>query len=141
MKSMTYLLGFLFIFLISYQTQAQINIPKDIKVPGVSADQLPDADLTKDLLSALDPGTSFTSPDKYAKLLGSNKDLVSSVLGVMNGSGSDDEKLAKVDALKSDQKDFVEQLLGEGKAADYYKKVKDKIEPLTAKYKLAKLFL
>lgn len=141
MKRMTYLLGFLFIFLISYQTQAQINIPKDIKVPGVSADQSSDTDLTKDLLSALDPGTSFTSPDKYAKLLGSNKDLVSNVLGVMNGSGSDDEKLAKVDALKSDQKDFVEKLLGEGKATDYYKKVKDKIEPLTAKYKLAKLFL
>ena len=141
MKRMIYLPGLLFILLVAFQTQAQISIPKNVNVPDISADQSPDAALTKDLLSAFDPGTSFTSPDKYAKLLGSNKDLISNVLGVMNGNGSDDEKMAKVDALKSDHKDFVENLLGEGKAADYYKKVKDKIKPLTTKYKLAKLFM
>lgn len=141
MKKIAFLFAFLFVSLVSFQTQAQISIPKDIKVPDVSTDQSADAGLTKDLLSAFDPGSSFTSPDKYAKLLGSNKDLVSNVLGVMNGDGSDNDKLAKVDILKSNHKDFVEQLLGEGKAAEYYQKVKDKIEPLTTKYKLAKLFL
>lgn len=141
MKKMTYLLGFVFVLFLAGHTQAQINIPKNLTAPAAAGTEAPDADLNKELLSALDPGKSFTSPDKYMKLLGKNKDLVGNVLGVMNGSGSEEDKLAKVGALNSEHKDFVEQLLGKGKAADYYKLIKGKLEPLYKKFALAKLFM
>lgn len=141
MKKLNALLSLVFLFLIAANVHAQINIPKNIKDVDATQMEMPDGDFAKSMLKALDPGKSFTSPDKYAKLLTGNKDLVSNVLDVMNGSGSEDEKMAKVEDLKGDHKDFVEQLLGEGKAAEYYNLVKEKIKPLTNKFKLAKLFL
>jgi|GEM_PF-2933951 len=141
MKKIHMLLAFMLIAFLTTNTQAQVNIPKSLNDVDASKIEVPDSDFSKSILKALDPGKSFTSLDKYTKLLAGNKELVGDVLGVMNGSGSEDDKLAKVDELKGEHKDFVEQLLGEGKASEYYRLVKKNIEPLTQKFKLAKLFL
>jgi len=141
MKKFISLFTLVFAMFLASQVNAQINIPKNVDKIDAGQMELPDNDFTSSILKALDPGKSFTSPDKYAKLLSGNKDLVGDVMNVVNGSGSEDEKMAKVDALKGDHKDFVEQLLGEGKATDYYRLIKNNIEPLTKKFKLAKLFL
>jgi hypothetical protein len=141
MKKINLLLALLFAAFMAINTHAQVTVPKSLNDVDVSKVEVPDSDFTKSILKALDPGKSFTSPDKYMKLLTENKDMVSDVLGVMNGAGSEADKLAKVDQLKGEHKDFVEQLLGEGKAAEYYRLVKKNIEPLTQKFKLAKLFL
>ena len=142
MKKCVFLLSFVIAVFISTGISAQIQVPASVKKVDTSVlDDVSNSDFSKDILKALDPGKSFTSPDKLMKLLGNNKDYVSKILGVVNGAGTEDEKTAKVDALKSERKDFIENLLGEGKAADYYKLIKNNIEPLTKKYKLAKLFL
>ena len=142
MRKITVLFSTLLILLISTSLSAQIQVPTSVKnVDKSLIENVADNDFSKEILKALDPGKSFTSPDKLSKLLGNNKDFVGNVLGVMNGAGTEDEKMAKVDALKSDRKDFIEKLLGEGKAANYYKLVKTQVGPLTDKFKLAKLFL
>ncbi|WP_167619224.1 hypothetical protein [Maribellus sediminis] len=142
MKKCIFLLSFVFVLFISNSVSAQIQVPtKAIETDKSLLDDFTDSDFSKDILKALDPGKSFTSPDKLLKLLGNNKDYVSNILGVVNGSGTEDEKTTKINALQSERKDFIENLLGEGKAADYYKLIKNNIEPLTKKYKLAKLFL
>jgi hypothetical protein len=142
MKKLIFLLSIFTIVLFSNNLYAQIQLPTSVKDADKTMNQdIPDGDFSSAILKALNPGKSFTSPDKLLKLLGNNKDYVANILDVADGSDLDDEKMAKVDALKSERKDFIEQLLGEGKAADYYKLVKDQIEPLTKKFKLAKLFL
>ncbi|WP_340112752.1 hypothetical protein [Maribellus mangrovi] len=142
MKKCISLLSFLMIVLISNNLYSQTMVPTGLReIDRPLIDNVSDNEFSKDILKALDPGKSFTSPDKLMKLLGNNKDFVGNILEAVNGSGTEEDKMAKVDALKSQRKDFIEQLLGEGKAADYYKLVKDQIEPLTKKFKLAKLFL
>jgi len=98
-------------------------------------------EFTSTILKALDPGKSFTSSDNYNELTSSNKKFVGDVLGIMNGSGSEDEKMSKVEKLKGEHKSKTEKLLGKTKAAEYQKSIEKKIKPLTRKYKLAKLFL
>ncbi|WP_167606946.1 hypothetical protein [Maribellus sediminis] len=142
MKKCIFLFSFVFTLFISNRVSAQIQVPASVKKVDTSViDDVTNSDFSKDILKALDPGKSFTSPDKLLKLLGNNKDYVSNILGVVNGSGTEDEKTTKINALQSERKDFIENLLGEGKAADYYKLIKNNIEPLTKKYKLANLFL
>lgn len=141
MKKVNFLLVLMFGLFVVTNLNAQINIPKSLGDVDASKIEIPDSEATQQILKALDPGKGFTSPDKYAKLLSGNKDLLSSVTDVMGGSGSEEDKLAKVDQLKGEHKDFVEELLGEGKATEYYRLIKKNIEPLSQKLKLAKLFL
>ncbi len=98
-------------------------------------------EFTSTILKALDPGKSFTSSDNYDELTSSNKKFVGDVLSIMNGSGSEDEKMSKVEKLKGEHKSATEKLLGKTKAAEYQKSIEKKIKPLTRKYKLAKHFI
>lgn len=142
MKRLTFLLSFLLLGFIAINTQAQIKMPKSVDVSNIDPSNVPDTDFSKDLLKALSPHKSLgLSPDKVLKLTNNNKSFVDKALGVLNGSGSDSEKQNKLGILQNNRKDFIENLLGEGKAAQYYKLAKTQIEPLAKKYAMAKLFL
>lgn len=120
---------------------AQIEIPKHIK----SVEQSVPEDVgrnvfTKQILQALNPGENFTSAEKLQQLLANNSQFVENVLQVSDSEIPEDEKNTAIDLLKTERSDFIETLLGKGKAAAYYKLAKSNIEPLTEKFKLAKLF-
>jgi hypothetical protein len=141
MKKLTFLLSFLFLGFIAVNTQAQIKLPKSVDVNKMNQ-SLPDGDFTKDILKALSPDKSLgLSPDKLLKLTDNNKSFVDKALGVLNGSGSEEEKNNKLGVLQNDRKDFIEKLLGESKASEYYGLVKKQVQPLVTKYAMAKFFM
>lgn len=139
MKNTAILFSLVVFFFLATKVNAQIDLSKTLKTS--TEDSAPESGQIQDLLKALDPGKSFTSPDKYMKLLSGNKDIVGKAMDVMKGSGTDSEKSSKLNILKSEHLDLVEKLLGKGKAAEYFKKIKPKIEPLAQKFALAKMFL
>lgn len=141
MKQKTLLLIFLVMGVFVMNSNAQLKIPssKDIKKVEEAASN---KDFAKDILKALDPGSSLDiSPDKLLQLQKGNKNFVGDLMGILNGSGSEDEKMSLIGKKQDERKDFIENLLGEGKAAKYYGLVKKQVEPLLNKYKLAKLFM
>lgn len=130
------LMGF---FVLSSNAQLKIPSSKDIKKVEEAASN---KDFSKDILKALDPGSGLDiSPDKLLQLQKGNKSFVGDIMGILNGSGSEDEKMSLINKKQDERKDFIENLLGEGKAAKYYGLVKKQVEPLLNKYKLAKLFM
>ena len=141
MKQKTLFLTLLIMGVFVITSNAQLKIPssKDIKKVEEAASN---KDFAKDILKALDPGSSLDiSPDKLLQLQKGNKSFVGDVMGILNGSGSEDEKMSLIGKKHDERKDFIENLLGEGKAAKYYSLVKKQVEPLLGKYKLAKLFI
>ncbi|MEN8117592.1 MAG: hypothetical protein ABFS16_11475 [Bacteroidota bacterium] len=143
MRRKTILLSIVLMGLFAINLQAQqIKVPKSSDLTQSEKFQMPDKEFTNDMLKALSPGNNLDiSPDKLLKLEKNNKSYVNDVLGVLSGTGTDDQKKTLIDKKKSEQNDFIDQLLGEGKAAKYYKLVKKQVEPLVKKYALAKFFI
>lgn len=143
MKQVTILFSFLLLAMISLNVQAQIKIPKvatDITKP--SDLKIPEGDFSKDILKAINPGSGLDiSPDKLLKLTDHNKGFLSDVMGIMGGSGSDADKTKLLQNKQTERKNFITNLLGEGKAAKYYQLIKPQVEPLIKKYALAKFFM
>jgi hypothetical protein len=141
MKKVPFLLSIVLFFALTTGAWAQVNLSKALKNTNASEIASSDNETVQQLLKALDPGKSFTSPDKYVKLLSGNKDMVSKGMDILNGKGTDSEKTSKLNLLKTEHLGFLENLLGKGKAGDYLKLIKPKIEPLAQKFALAKLFM
>jgi hypothetical protein len=143
MKTKVFLLSVLMIGFFAINVQAQkLKVPTTPKVPELPQMQIPGEDFSKDLLKALDPGTGLgISPDKLLKLNKGNGDFVNNVMGILGGSGSDSDKLNLLNKKKDERKDFIEQLLGKGKAGEYYKLAKKQLQKLQTKYAIAKLFM
>jgi len=143
MKTKTFLLSILMLGFFAINVQAQkLKIPTVPKVPEQLQMQIPGKDFSKDLLKALDPGTGLgISPDKLLKLNKGNGNFVNNIMGILGGSGSDSDKLNLINKEKDERKDFIEKLLGKGKAGEYYKLVKKQLQKLQTKYALAKLFM
>lgn len=96
----------------------------------------------KDFLKALDPGKDLgLSADILGKLATGNKSLVSDVMGIMGGKGSDKDKLAKIGLKNTDWTKLVTGILGNDKAGKYLDLVKKQMGPFKSKYNLAKLFM
>jgi len=118
-----------------------LKIPsvKDASTLVLPADK---AGFEKDFLAALDPGKDLgISADILGKLATGNKGLVSDVMGIMGGKGSDNDKLAKIALKNTDWTKLVTGLLGNDKAGKYLDLVKKQIGPFKTKYNLAKLLL
>jgi len=144
MKRKTIILSILLAGFLAINTQAQIKVPSASDVSSVSKQNInmPDKDFTKDILNALNQGDKLgLSPDKLLKLNNSNKSYVNDILATVGGSGSESQIMEAIGIKKKEREDFIEKLLGKSKAGKYYGLVKKQIEPLLAKYKLAKLFM
>lgn len=142
MKRNVIFIGIIMLTVLAFSSQAQIKIPKtsDLNTSSLT-DLATNTDVSKELLGALAPDKSLgLSSDIISQLTKNNESFVSKALGVIGGSGSDDDKKEKIGALQKDRKDFVEKLLGEGKAAEYYKIAKAQAEPILKKYMLSKFF-
>lgn len=127
--------------LISLNTQAQIKMPKAASSLSKDVNLSSDA-LSSQLVKAIKPSKDLDiSANKLLKLEDNNKSYVNDLLGIFNGSGSDDEKKTLALGKQKERKDFVSKLLGEGKAAKYYKLIKPQVEPLIKKYALAKFLM
>lgn len=141
MKRITILLCLVLVALVAVNSHAQIKMPKAASSLGKDV-KLPTDALSKELVKAIKPSSDLDIPaDKLLKLENNNKSYVNDLLGIFNGSGSDDEKKALALGKQKERKDFVENLLGEGKAAKYYKLIKPQVEPLIKKYALAKFLM
>jgi hypothetical protein len=127
---------------LSVNVHAQsLKIPK---VDGANTLVLPadKAGFEKDFLAALDPGTDLgISADNLGKLATKNKSFVGDVMNIMDGKGTDNEKLAKIGLKNSDLTKFATELLGSGTAGKYFEKVQKQLGPLRTKYNLAKLLM
>lgn len=142
MKKKVFFTVIVLVGLFAFNASAQVKLPTTTKVPtDKSQINLPSEDASTEILKALNPGKDFTTADKLTKLLGNNKSYVEDITKLMNGGGSENEKMTKINLKKNEREDFIENLLGESKAATYYSRVKEKIEPLVEKYKMAKMFL
>jgi len=142
MKKLVFTFGTVLTILFSGNLYAQIQIPTSIKSVEQTVDEnLSDNFFAKKIQEALNPGSSFTASDTLQTLLDSNTDYVNDVLEVSSSDILEDEKTTAIDSLKTNRQEYLESLLGESKAADYYNIVKNKVEPLVEKYKMAKLFL
>ena len=141
MKQLTTLMSIAIICLLYLNTEAQIKMPKAAK--DLAKDMNVSSDvLSKELVKAINPGDALgISADKLLKLENNNKSYVNDLLEIFGGSACDTEKTAKAEAAQKERKDFVSSLLGEGKAAQYYKLIKPQVEPLIKKYALAKFLL
>lgn len=107
-----------------------LNLPEDKK------------GFEKDFLAALDPGKDLgLSADILGKLATGNKGLVSGVMGIMGGKGSDNDKLSKILVKNTDWTKMVTGLLGDSKATKYLDLVKKQMGPFKTKYNLAKMFM
>lgn len=141
MKKISILFSLLLFVFIGLNAQAQIKAPKLTKSLGTGTD-LTNEVLSKELVKAINPSSALDiSADNLLKLEKNNKSYVNDLLGIFNGSGSDEEKKALALGKQKERKDFIEGLLGEGKAAKYYKLIKPQVEPLIKKYALAKFLL
>jgi hypothetical protein len=141
MKRNVLIIALLMFSMLSLSSYAQIKIPKKADLNTSSLTNLAGTDVTKDLLGALAPDKSLgLSSELISKLTGNNESFVNKALGIIGGSGSDDDKKLKIGALQKDRKDFIENLLGEGKATEYYKLAKEKVQPILTKYALSKFF-
>ncbi len=141
MKQKTIILSILLAGFFAINVQAQIKMPSvsDISKSNI---EMPDKDFTKDILNALNQGDKLgLSPDKLLKLNNKNKSLVNDAMSIFGGSGSESDKLEKFGIKKKERDNFIENLLGKSKAGKYFELAKNKIEPLMAKYKMAKLFM
>ena len=142
MMKKTFLLSLLIFGILSVNVNAQ-----SLKVPSLSdastlvlpADK---AGFEKDFLKALDPGKDLgISADNLGKLATGNKGLVSDVMGIMGGKGSDNDKLSKILLKNTDWTKMVTGLLGNDKAGKYLELVKKQMGPFKTKYNLAKMFM
>lgn len=141
MKRNVLIIALLMFSMLSLSSYAQIKIPKKADLNTSSLTNLAGTDVTKDLLGALAPDKSLgLSSELISKLTGNNESFVNKALGIIGGSGSDDDKKLKIGALQKDRKDFIENLLGEGKATEYYQLAKEKVQPILTKYALSKFF-
>lgn len=141
MKRNVIIFSIMMLTVLTLSSQAQIKIPKTSDLNTSSVTNMLGDEVSKELLGALAPAKSLgLSSDIVSKLTNNNQSFVTKALGVIGGSGSDDDKILKVGALEKDRKDFVEKLLGEGKAAQYYGLVKDQVKPILTKYALSKFF-
>jgi len=142
MKKM-FFLSLLMIGILSVNVNAQsLKIPSVSDVTG-SLDLPKDkAGFEKDFLKALDPGKDLgLSTDILGKLATGNKGLVSDVMGIMGGKGSDNDKLSKILLKNSDWTKIVTGLLGDSKAKKYLDLVTKQMGPFKTKYNLAKMFM
>ena len=134
-------LSLLIVGIISVNVNGQsLKIPsvKDAGSLSLPADK---AGFEKDFLKALDPGKDLgISADNLTKLVAGNKSLVSDVMGIMGGSGSDNDKLSKILVKNTDWTKMVTGLLGNDNAGKYLDLVKKQMGPFKTKYNLAKLF-
>ena len=129
--------------ILSVSVQAQ-----SLKMPSVSdvtgSLDLPEdkAGFEKDFMKALDPGKDLgLSTDMLGKLAKGNKGLVSDVMGIMGGKGSENDKLTKILAKNTDWTKLVTNLLGNDKAKKYLDLVTKQMGPFKKKYNLAKMFM
>jgi hypothetical protein len=143
MKKKLFFLSILMMGVLSVHVHAQ-----SLKMPSVSdvtgSLDLPEdkAGFEKDFLKALDPGKDLgLSTDMLGKLATGNKGLVSDVMGIMGGKGSDNDKLTKILARNTDWTKLVTNLLGNDKAKKYLDLVKNQMGPFKKKYNLAKMFM
>lgn len=143
MKQVTILFCMMLFAFVSMNAQAQIKIPKAASDLTKSQDiKLPTDALSKELIKALNPGKGFDiSPDKLLKLDNNNKSFVNDLMGIFGGSGTDAEKHTLAEGKQKERKNFITNLLGEGKAAKYYNIIKPQVEPLIKKYALAKFLM
>lgn len=141
MKRNVFIISFLVLTVLALNSQAQFKIPKTSDLTKAVGLDLPTEAFTDDFLKALSPDKSLgLSSDQESKLIKNNNSFVNSALGVLTGSGSDDDKNKKLGILQKDRQGFIEKLLGEGKASQYYALVKKQVEPLITKYALSKFF-
>lgn len=129
--------------ILSVSVQAQsLKIPSASDITG-SLDLPKDkAGFEKDFLKALDPGKDLgLSTDMLGKLATGNKGLVSDVMGIMGGKGSDNDKLSKILLKNTDWTKMVTSLLGDSKAKKYLDLVTKQMGPFKQKYNLAKMFM
>lgn len=144
MKRKTIILSIVLASFLAINVTAQIKIPDVPKVQDVQTQtmEMPDKDFTKDILNALNQGDKLgLSPDKLLKLNSKNKSYVNDIMGAVGGSGSESDIMEAIGIKKREREDFIEKLLGKSTAGKYYGLVKKQVEPLLAKYKLAKLFM
>lgn len=142
MKKMIFL-SLLMIGILSVNVSGQsFKIPSTSDITGSL--NLPEdkAGFEKDFLKALDPGKDLgISAANLGKLATSNKGLVSDVMGIMGGKGSDNDKLSKILLKNTDWTKLVTGILGNDKATKYLDLVKKQIGPFKTKYNLAKMFM
>lgn len=141
MKRNVIIFSIMMLTMLTLNSQAQFKIPKTSDLNTSSLTNLVDSDVSKDILGALSPAKSLgLSSDIVSKLTDNNNSFVSKALGIIGGAGTDDEKTKKIGILQKDRQDFIENLLGEGKAAQYYKIAKEQVTPILKKYALSKFF-
>lgn len=141
MKRNVIIFSIMMLTVLTLSSQAQIKIPKTSDLNTSSLTDLAGTDVTKDLLGALSPAKSLgLSSDLVSKLTGNNESFVTKALGIIGGSGSDDDKKLKIGALQKDRTGFVNKLLGEGKAAEYFKLAEKAVKPILTKYAISKFF-
>ena len=142
MKKMIFL-SLLVVVVLSANVNGQsLKIPSASDVAGSL--KLPEdkAGFEKDFLKALDPGKDLgISTDNLVKLAAGNKSLVSDVMSIMGGKGTDNDKLSKMLVKNTDWTKMVTGLLGNDKAGKYLDLVKKQMGPFKTKYNLAKLLL
>ena len=136
-------LSLLVVIVLSANVNGQsLKIPSASDVTGSL--KLPEdkAGFEKDFLAALDPGKNLgISADNLGKLATGNKGLVSDVMGIMGGKGSDNDKLSKILLKNTDWTKMVTGLLSNDKASKYLDLVKKQMGPFKTKYNLAKMFM
>ena len=106
MKIKTIILGIFILGFSVISVQAQIKIPDASAVSNVPTEQLkvPDADFSKDILKALNPGDKLEiSPDKLLKLGNKNKSFVNDILSTVGGSGSQSEIMEAIGVKKKER--------------------------------------
>lgn len=141
MKRNVVFVGVLVLCMFAFSGQAQLKIPKTSDLAKAAGLNIPTEAFTNDFMKALSPDTSLgLSNDQETQLVKNNSSFVSGVLDIITGAGSDSEKNKKLAILQKDRQGFIEKLLGEGKAAQYYAIVKKQVEPLITKYALSKFF-
>lgn len=137
MKRLTILFSIVFLALISLNTEAQIKLPK-----AASSVKLPTDAMTSELVKALKPGDGLDiSTDNLLNLEKNNKSFVNDLIGIFGGSGTDDEKKTLALEKQTERKNFISNLLGKGKATQYYQLIKPQVEPLIKKYAIAKFLM
>ena len=143
MKGRIVFLSLLIITLFTLNANAQLNKSlgnvSDLTKLGLPEDK---EQFSKDFLDALTPDTDLGfGSDVMEKLNGKNKSFVDDVVGILGGSGSNDNMLEKIGLKKKEKDDFIQKLLGEGNAGKYYSSIKKKVESFKTKYKVAKMFM
>lgn len=119
-------ISFVFVMLLTLGLQAQ-NI------------KLPSPDFSKDMLSALNPGSDLgLSSDVKSKVDNENKSFVNDVVDIMGSSDDDETKKLKINNRKKEHDGILGSAFGSDNALKSYKKDLEKqLKPFKRKYKMA----